>query len=113
MVAELGNKNRVIFNLVYNAMLICDSARPVSCEAMFQGLRFSYSLIWDALNVTNQGVDPLQNFLIGILPIKIFVPGMFGEYQLQSVSSLSVPLPDSSSAIDSSSRRAFLGLLSR
>jgi len=34
MISELGNYNGLVFNLIYNAMLIGDSTRPISGEAM-------------------------------------------------------------------------------
>jgi len=35
MIAELGDKHRIILNFIYNAMFIGDSARPISGETMF------------------------------------------------------------------------------
>ena len=38
VIAELGDEQRVRFNLVDNPMFICDTARPVPRQAMFQRL---------------------------------------------------------------------------
>jgi len=53
MISELGNYKGVIFNLIDNAMLVGDSTRPISREAMLQRFRFSYSLVWHPFNVTD------------------------------------------------------------
>ena len=58
MISELGNYNGLVFNLIYNAMLIGDSTRPISGEAMLYRFRFSYSFVWHPFNVTDYGVDP-------------------------------------------------------
>ena len=53
MISELGNYKGIIFNLINNAMLIRDSARPISGEAMFQRFRFPYPLVWHPFNVSD------------------------------------------------------------
>jgi hypothetical protein len=53
MISELSNYKGFIFNLIYNAMLIGDSTRPVSGEAMFQRFRLPYSFVWHPLDVTD------------------------------------------------------------
>ena len=57
MVSELSNQNSTILSLIYNTVFISDSAGPITGEAMFQGLRFTYSLIWHSLDITNKTVD--------------------------------------------------------
>lgn len=52
MISELSNYKGVIFDLVNNAMLIGDSARPIAREAMFQRFRFSYPFVRHPFNVT-------------------------------------------------------------
>jgi hypothetical protein len=53
MISKLGNKKGIVFNLVDNAMLIRDSTRPISGEAVLQRFWFSYSLIGYPFNVTD------------------------------------------------------------
>ena len=77
MISELGNKKGIVFNIVDNAMLIRDSTRPISGEALFHGFWYPYPLIGYPFNVTDLGVYPLDNFFIGFLPVKIVVPGVF------------------------------------
>ena len=53
MISELGNYEGIIFNLINDAVLIRNSTRPISREAMFQGFRFPYPLVWHPFNVSN------------------------------------------------------------
>lgn len=53
MISELSNHNGIIFNFIDNAMLIGDSTRPISREAMFQRFRLSYSLVRHPFNISN------------------------------------------------------------
>ncbi len=53
MISELSNAQGIIFNLIHNAVLIVDSTRPISREAMFQRFRLSDSLVWHPFNVSN------------------------------------------------------------
>jgi len=64
-------------------------------------------------NCFNKLVRPLENFLVRFLPVKVIFPSFFGEYYSHSDSSRSVPLPLSSSKIDSRSLLAFFGLLNK
>lgn len=53
MIAELGDYNGLVFNLIDHAMLIGDSPRPISGKAMFQGFGFAYPLVWHPFYVTD------------------------------------------------------------
>lgn len=53
MITELGDYNGPVVNLIDNAMLIGDSTGPISGEAMFQGFRFAYPLVWRPFNGTD------------------------------------------------------------
>ena len=96
---------------VYNSMLIINSPRPMSRKGVFQWLRFSDAIIWASGNTFNEKVYAFKNFLICFLPAEVVFPCIFRKNKLHSMSSLAVPLPPSSSAIDSRSLRAFFGLL--
>lgn len=80
---------------------------------MFQWLWLANTLEGRPLELPDQGIDPLEDFPVRALPIEIILPGVRGENESHSGSSRSMPPPDSSSAIDSRSRRAFLGLRKR
>ena len=113
VVTELSEKNRILFEFVNDSMLVVNAARPVSGQTMFERFRLSYSLERGALNIQNQRIDPFQYFSVGRLTVEVIFPGMFRENQPHPASSRSVPPPDSSSAIDSRSLRAFFGLRRR
>jgi hypothetical protein len=80
---------------------------------MPQWLGLASPLKWGALYFFDQFVDALKDFSISPLPIEVIIPSMLGEDELHSINSLAAPPPDSSSAMDSKSLRAFLGLLRR
>jgi hypothetical protein len=113
MISALREKYGSAFDLVHETMLVIDSTRPIAREAVFEGLRFAESLKRRAGDVLDQVIDPLEELSIGALPIEVVVPGVFRKDDLHSISSFSEPRPDSSSAMDSSRRRAFLGLRSK
>lgn len=94
-------------------MFLVDAAGPVARQAMFQGFGLTDTLERSTLNLFNEHVDALEDFSVRALPIEIIFPGMLGENELHSPSSRSVPPPDSNSATDSRSRRAFFGLRKR
>lgn len=80
---------------------------------MPEGLGLTSTLIGGTLYFLDQFVDALKDLSVGPLPVEVIIPGMFGENDLQSINSRSVPPVDSSSAMDSRSLRAFFGLLRR
>lgn len=80
---------------------------------MSEGLRLTNASKRRALDFFEKGIDPSKDFLIGPLPVEIIFPGVLGKNKLHSTSTLSVPPPVSSSAIDSMSLLAFFGLRRR
>ena len=113
MVAKLREQERLLFNLVNDSMFIVYSSRPVSGKSVLQGLGFSDSLEGRTLDIFDELIDSVEDFSVGALPIQIIFPSMLGKDQIHSISSRFLPPPDSSSAMDSRSRRAFLGLRSK
>ena len=63
---------------------------------MFQWFRFADTLKRVAFCLLYEGVDTAKDFFVSFLPIDIIVPGIIGENELHSKSSLSTPLPFSS-----------------
>jgi len=94
-------------------MLLIDASGPVARQAMFQGFGLANALERSALYLLDKDIDALEDFSVRALPIEIIFPGVLGENELHSTSSRSVPPPDSNSATDSRSRRAFFGLRKR
>jgi hypothetical protein len=80
---------------------------------MLQGFRLAEAFKGSALRVFDEGIDAVEDFAVGLLPIEILLPGMFREDEFHSTNSRSVPPPDSNSATDARRRRAFLGLRKR
>src|SRR5262249_34038579 len=96
-----------------DAVLLIDAARPVAGERVFQGLGLAEAGERLALDVADEGVDPLEDLAIGLLPVEVVLPRALGENELHSASSRSRPPPRSNSASASRRRRALRGLRSR
>jgi len=109
VIAELGHEKRVLRDFVKDPVFFVDAARPVATEAVLQWLGLADSRERGALDFLDQWVDRAEHLLVRLLPVKIILPGMLGENELHSMSSLSRPPPCSSSTTDSSKRRAFFG----
>lgn len=110
MIAKLGDEQGVFRHLVDHTVLVVDAARPVTGQAVPQWFGLADALERLALDFLDQGVDAQEHLAVGLLPVEIILPTVFGKDQPHPASSLSVPLPPSSSAIDSSNRLALLGL---
>jgi hypothetical protein len=76
---------------------------------MFEGFRLADSFKWIAFNLFDEVIDSSEDFFIGFLPVKVVLPSIIGKNELQSKSSLSVPLPSSSWTTDSMRRLVFFG----
>ena len=76
---------------------------------MFERLRFAKSLKRVARGFLYKGVNTAEYFSICFLPVQIVIPCVVGEDEVQSMSSLLVPSPFSSWAMDSIKRCAFFG----
>lgn len=113
VITQLGDEERLPHHLVNDAVLIIDAPRPVPRQRMLQRLRLADAGKGRPRNLPDERVDALEQFLIGLLPVQVILPGLLGEDQLHSARLRSWPLPSSSSAIASSRRRAFFGLRSR
>jgi len=109
VIAKLGKKEGICLNLINNAMFLIDAPRPVARQAMFQRLGLTNTLERGTLDFFNENIDALEEFSVCALPIEIIFPSMLRENELHSTNSRSVPPPDSNSATDSRSRRAFFG----
>ena len=81
MIPKLRNQNGVVFNFIYDPVVVGDSPRPVSGEIMFKGFGFPDSLVPVPLNISDQFVDPLQILLVVFLPVQVILPGIFGKNQ--------------------------------
>lgn len=100
-------------NSIDDSVLVVDSPRPIPGEGMLQWFRLANALKRFTSDVLYEGIDSAKNLFISFLPVQVIFPCLVCENQFHSISSLSCPLPSSSSAIDSISLRVFFGLLSK
>ena len=113
VVAELGDEYRFFRDFVDNAVFVVDATGPVAGQCVAQGFGFADALEGLALDFLDEGIDSQEHLAVGLLPVKIILPGVLREDALHLASVRSVLLPPSSSATDSSNRLALLGLRSR
>lgn len=113
VISELRNLQLISRDPVDHSVLIIDPAGPIPRQGMLQRLRLPRSFEWSAHNLADESIDSTKYLLVRPLPDQVVFPGVFGEDDPHSTSSRSRPCPSESSAIDSSSRRAFLGARSR
>tara|TARA_R110000796_G_C14532658_1_gene432053 strand:- start:169 stop:429 length:261 start_codon:yes stop_codon:yes gene_type:complete len=71
--------------------------RPITGEAVFEGLWFADSFKLLSLGLFDELVDAVKNLLVGFLPVLSVFPGVVGKDELHSRSSFSFPPPCSSS----------------
>src|SRR6266446_8764543 len=107
-----GDADLVLGDLVDVAVFVGDPAGPVSLEAVLERLGLADPLVAVALDIGDQGVDPLQDLTVLGLPPHVVRPGRLVPDELHPSKSRSMP-PRSSRSMDASSRRAFSGLRSR
>jgi hypothetical protein len=69
VVAELGKKQRVCFNLIDHTMLIRDAARPVSGQTMFQRFGLAKTRKGCPRDLLDESIDPFEDFAVCALPI--------------------------------------------
>ena len=98
-------------DFVDKTIRIVNPTAPVAIP-IFQWFWFSDAVIAIALNVLNEGVDPLQSFFILKLPSGVFVPCArregdchFASSNYASIRSCTWPSPRSSERMDSASIR--------
>lgn len=110
---QLSYKKRVFGGAVDEPVLVVDAARPVAGKAVFEGFGFAGTGEGVTHDLVDEPVDALEHLSVGILPVKVVLPGVFRKDKLHSASLRTLPPPRSSSAMDSRSRFAFLGTRSR
>ena len=113
VIPELDDIQRIPFDLIDDAVLFVYPSGPVAREGMPERFRFSFPLLRISANVFDKNMNSIENLFVRSLPIQIIFPGLGGKNYFHSINFLSVPLPSSSSFIDSNRRRALRGLLRR
>jgi hypothetical protein len=70
MIAALNDFELLVFvfsgNAIDEAVFLRDAAGPESLKTVLEGFRLPERLKWIALNVFDAGVDPAENFFIGL-----------------------------------------------
>ncbi len=80
---------------------------------MLEGFELAGALKWGTAGFLDQGMNPLEKFVIGGLPVEIILPGLFRKNQLYSARACSWPPPAFRLSMASINRRALLGERSR
>lgn len=111
--ASLSDQQRIVFDPIYQSVLFRDSARPVSVQCMAERLGFADSAVGASMDVLYQFVDAPQHLSIVCLPVHIVFPRLVREENLHVRRARSLPFPESSCLIESSSRFALRGFRSR
>ena len=81
MVPELRNQQRISNHFVDDAVLIVDAPRPIARERMPQGFWLTNATEGITLNLTDQTINPLQQFAVAALPVEVVLPGFGGKNQ--------------------------------
>jgi len=113
MIPQLRYQDSIFSRPVDDAVFVVYTARPVAGKPVFERFRLAGPCERVAHDLIDEPVDAFEHDLVGLKPVLVVLPGMFGKDELHSASLRSVPPPRSSSAMDSSRRRAFLGARKR
>ena len=113
MIPYHRDKNGVFGGPVDEPVLVVNAARPVAGESVFEGFGFAGTGERVMHYLMDKPVDAFEHQFVGILPVKVVLPGVFRKDKFHSASLRALPPPRSSSAMDSRSRFAFLGTRSR
>jgi len=89
VIPKLGDKQGVIRDLVNHSVFFIDSPRPITGQAVFEGLWFSDAFKRLSRRFLDQFVDSAEGLFVGFLPVQIVFPGVLGEDQFHSRSSFS------------------------
>jgi hypothetical protein len=76
MIAQLSYLDGIISYFVNDSMFIIYTAGPISGECVFKWFGLADAFKGAALYLIYQPIDTAQDFFIGLLPIKVILPGM-------------------------------------
>jgi hypothetical protein len=76
VIAELRDEERISLDLVHDAVLLIDPARPPPGKGVSQRFRLPGPAVGIAADLPKESVDPLEDPLVGFLPVKVILPGL-------------------------------------
>jgi hypothetical protein len=76
MIAQLRYLDGIASYFVNDSMFIIDTTGPISGECVFQRLGLADAFKGAALDLFYKPVDTPKDFFIGLLPIKVILPGI-------------------------------------
>lgn len=109
MIAQLSYKDCIFGRTVNDAVFVIDAPRPVTGKSVFEGFRLAAAGEGIAHYLMDEKVDAFEHLSVGLLPVQVVLPRMPGKDEFHLASLRDLPPPRSSSAMDSSSLRAFFG----
>ncbi len=77
MVSASRDHQCIVFHPVNNAVRFVDPSAPPACQVFFQRFRFTKAFVRRSLHILDQGIDPLQGFLVLGLPPNVIIPSAF------------------------------------
>lgn len=89
VISNLDDQERISFDLVDDSVFFVYPPRPVACQSVLERFRFSFAVEWISGYLFDEGINPYQDFLICLLPVKIVFPGLRRKNDFHSWSFLS------------------------
>ena len=115
MISQLRDQDLIARLFVNDPMLGSASTRPVVLQRVLQRLGLADAGVWITHDFFNEQIDSRNHLRIGLLPIKIIVPGWRREDEIHAPSLILrlSPLPRFKVSTAASNRLAFAGERSR
>ena len=115
MISQLCDENLIASFFVNDPILGSDSTRPVALQGVLQRLGLADARARITHNLFNEQIDSRNHLRIGLLPVKIIVPGLRCENEIHAPSLILrlSPLPRFKVSTAASNRLAFAGERSR
>ena len=115
MISQLRDQDLIASFFVNDSVFCSDPPRPKTLERMLERFGLANASVWISHNLFDQKVDSRNHLRIGLLPVKIIVPGLRCEKEIHapSLSLRLSPLPRFKVSTAASNRLAFAGERSR
>ena len=115
MISQLCDQDLIASFFVNDPMLGSDPSRPKTLERMLERFGLANASVWISYNLFDQQIDSRNHLRIGLLPIKIILPGLGSKNEIHAPSLILrlSPLPRFKVSTAASNRLAFAGERSR